>query len=73
VAEYRHAWWNTALNIKDDRTLALARRLAVVTAQYLTEAVRIAIGERLARVERQMPRIDHDLVARLDPSTSGYR
>ena len=39
------------LNIKDSRTHDLARRLAATTGESLTEAVRVAIQERLARIE----------------------
>ncbi len=37
------------LNIKDERTHELARRLAAVTGETMTEAVRIALQERLKR------------------------
>lgn len=40
------------LNIKDDDTHALAKRLAVVTGASLTKAVKRATQERLAQVER---------------------
>ena len=39
------------LNIKDERTHELARRLAAVTGESMTEAVRIALQERLKRRE----------------------
>ena len=39
------------LNIKDSRTHDLARRLAATTGESLTEAVRVAIQERLTRIE----------------------
>lgn len=39
------------LNIKDERTHELARRLAAVTGESMTEAVRIALQERLKRQE----------------------
>lgn len=42
-----------SLNIKDERTDELARRLASLTRQSITEAVRDAIEERLAREERK--------------------
>ncbi len=37
------------LNIKDERTHELARRLAALTGETMTEAVRIAVQERLTR------------------------
>lgn len=40
------------LNIKDDDTHALAKRLAGVTGESLTKAVKRAIQDRLAQVER---------------------
>ncbi len=40
------------LNIKDDDTHALAKRLAGLTGESLTKAVKRAIQERLAQVER---------------------
>ncbi len=39
------------LNIKDSRTCELARRLSAATGETLTEAVRIAVQERLKRIE----------------------
>ena len=52
------------LNIKDSETHALAKQLAGITGETLTQAVRHAIQERLARA-----RIVHDeisLAAELD-------
>ena len=40
------------LNIKDADTHALAKRLASLTGESLTKAVKRAIKERLAQVER---------------------
>lgn len=40
------------LNIKDDDTHALAKRLAGLTGESLTKAVKRAIQDRLAQVER---------------------
>jgi antitoxin VapB len=40
-----------SLNIKDERTHELVRRLAAVTGESLTEAIRVAVQERLRRVE----------------------
>lgn len=42
-----------ALNIKDPATDALARDLASATGESITEALRVAIAERLARVRRR--------------------
>ncbi len=42
-----------ALNIKDPVTDALARELSQETGESITEALRVALGERLARVRRQ--------------------
>ena len=43
------------LNVKDPRMHALARRLARITGETMTEAVRTALQERLKRVEAQQP------------------
>ena len=40
------------LNIKDSETHALAKRLASLTGESLTQAVKQAIEERLAQVEK---------------------
>jgi antitoxin VapB len=40
-----------ALNIKSEETDRLARYLADVTGESLTEAITVALRERLARVE----------------------
>ena len=40
------------LNIKDPDTHALAKRLASLTGESLTQAVKQAVQERLARVEK---------------------
>ena len=53
------------LNIKDPKTHALARRLATVTGETMTEAVRTAIQDRLKRVEAQR-RGGRSLADRLD-------
>jgi antitoxin VapB len=45
----------TALNIKNEHTYELARKLADITGESLTEAVTQAVRERLARVERPDP------------------
>ncbi len=53
-----------SLNIKDQRTHELARRLATLTGESLTEAVRIALQERLRRIESKHRR--PNLVDRLN-------
>ena len=40
------------LNIKDPETHALAKRLARLTGESLTRAVKLAIRQRLAQVEK---------------------
>jgi antitoxin VapB len=50
-----------AISIKDPETDALARRLAAVTGEKITDAVRGALEQRLAREERR-----RDRVGRLD-------
>lgn len=40
-----------ALNIKDPEVYALARRLATETGESLTETVRVALRDRLARLQ----------------------
>ena len=55
-----------ALSIEDPDTQQLARRLAAATGESLTDAVRRAVAERLARVERAAGHAEADLVARLD-------
>jgi len=54
------------LNIKDDRTHDLARRLAAATGESLTEAVRIALPERLARIDSRRGAGGRRLADRLD-------
>ena len=41
-----------ALNIKNPKTDHLVRRLAALTGESLTEAVQVAVRDRLAREER---------------------
>jgi len=41
-----------ALNIKNQQTHELAKRLAAITGESLTEAVTASVRERLARLER---------------------
>lgn len=54
-----------ALSIKDDEADRLARRLAAVTGESLTDAVREALRERLRRVEGRTaaPRLREELRA----------
>lgn len=42
-----------ALNIKDPTTDALARELADHTGESITEAIRVAMSERLSRLKRR--------------------
>ncbi len=42
-----------ALNIKDPATDRLVRELAAATGESITEAIRVAIEERLSRVRRR--------------------
>lgn len=44
-----------ALNIKNEDTYELTKRLARITGETLTEAVTQSVRERLARVERPDP------------------
>ena len=54
------------LNIKDKTTHELAKRLATVTGESLTEAVRVAVQERLKRVETRAAPGRKGLADRLD-------
>lgn len=51
------------LNIKDAETHAMAKRLASLTGESLTQAVKQAVQERLAQVEkgRQATRLADEL------------
>ena len=42
-----------ALNIKDARADAIARRLVALTGERITDAVRISLEQRLKREERR--------------------
>jgi antitoxin VapB len=53
-----------ALSIKSDEADRLARRLAATTGESLTEAVLVALRERLAREERR--RRSESIGVRLD-------
>ena len=55
-----------SLNIKDPRTHELVRRLADATGETQTEAVRIAVQERLRKVHAQRGRRAKGLAQRLD-------
>lgn len=41
-----------ALNIKNEQTVDAARRLAALTGESLTQAIDVAVRERLARMEQ---------------------
>jgi antitoxin VapB len=53
-----------ALSIKTQEADRLARRLAKLTGETMTEAVTVALRERLAR-EQERRKADEDLPARL--------
>ncbi len=55
-----------SLNIKDQRTHELVRRLAEATGETMTEAVRIAVQERLRRVQARRSGGGRELATRLD-------
>jgi antitoxin VapB len=55
-----------ALNIKDPTIHALARELAQITGESLTQAVRLALQERLRRVRAQQVTPLRSLVETLD-------
>jgi len=46
---------NTPLNIKDPEVYQLARQLADLTGQTLTDTVRVALRERLSRTLQAQP------------------
>jgi len=51
------------LNVKNEETYRLARELAEITGESLTEAVTVALRERLAHVRRWDGRLADRLVA----------
>jgi antitoxin VapB len=53
-----------ALNIRNDEAERLAAELAELTGETKTDAVRIALAERLERYRRE--RVDHRLADELD-------
>ncbi len=55
-----------SLNIKDQRTHELVRHLAEATGETLTEAVRIAVQERLRQVQARRSGNGRELSKRLD-------
>ena len=61
-----------SLNIKNPEAHALAARLAQKTGETLTEAVTIALRERLARLE-QKPDFDEALYEKLKEIAAGCR
>lgn len=55
-----------ALNIKDAATDRLARELAAATGETITEALRLAVEERLARVrQRGRQDVEQDTLAQI--------
>ncbi|HEY1884839.1 MAG TPA: type II toxin-antitoxin system VapB family antitoxin [Roseiarcus sp.] len=61
-----------SLNIKNPEAHALAERLAKLTGETLTDAVTVALRERLARLE-QKPDFDEALYEKLKALTKGSR
>lgn len=61
-----------SLNIKKPEAHALAERLAKLTGETLTDAVTVALRERLARLE-QKPGFDEALYKKLKALTKGSR
>ncbi len=56
------------LNIKNPATEAAIRELAAQTGQSLTDAVELAVREKLDRIkEASRPRTGEELLARLQP------
>lgn len=55
-----------ALNFKDSETDKLARQVAKLTGESLTEAVRKALAERLERERRRRAPVTKGLAERLD-------
>jgi len=61
-----------SLNIKRPEAHALAERLAKLTGETLTDAVTVALRERLARVEHK-PKFDEALYEKLKALLKGSR
>ena len=61
-----------SLNIKNPEAHALAERLAKLTGETLTDAVTVALRERLARLE-QKPDFDEALYEKLKALMKGSR
>ena len=60
-----------ALNIKNDQTERLARELARQTGESITEAIRVALEDRLQRVKKRrtakgLKEDVNDILARVD-------
>ena len=53
--------WTWALNTKNDETCSLARELARLTGETMTDAITVALRERLEREKRR-----RDLDARIE-------
>lgn len=54
-----------SLNIKNDEAISLARQLAAATGENLTQAVTVAVRERLARVTSKQDAEVADRAARI--------
>jgi antitoxin VapB len=61
-----------ALSIKTEEADRLARRLAKLTGETMTEAVTVALRERLSREEARR-KVDEDLPARLAAWSRRFR
>ena len=61
-----------SLNIKNPEAHALAERVAKLTGETLTDAVTVALRERLARLE-QKPEFDEALYEKLKAIATGCR
>jgi antitoxin VapB len=61
-----------SLNIKNPEAHALAERVAKLTGETLTDAVRVALRERLARLEN-VSAIDEERYRELDALIKGSR
>ncbi len=61
-----------SLNIKNPEAHALAERVAKLTGETMTEAVTVALRERLERIERKQG-FDEDRFQRLKALVSGSR
>jgi antitoxin VapB len=54
--DFHHGGWQMALNIKNEETHRLVQALAEATGESLTEAVTVAVRERLESLNRKRRR-----------------